>query len=101
MTDLPKKELFSLPEGVIYLDGNSLGPLPRKARARAAQVIDAEWGQELIKAWNTADWIGLPKQVGDRIGGLVGAPEGTIATGDTPLPEATRRAGGGGDRAPL
>ena len=83
MTDLPKKELFSLPEGVIYLDGNSLGPLPRKARARAAQVIDAEWGQELIKAWNTADWIGLPKQVGDRIGGLVGAPGGTIATGDT------------------
>ncbi|MGY3439702.1 MULTISPECIES: kynureninase [unclassified Marinovum] len=83
MTNLPKKDLFSLPEGVIYLDGNSLGPLPRAARARAVQVIEEEWGQELIKAWNSADWIGLPKRVGDRIGGLIGAPEGTVATGDT------------------
>ena len=83
MTTLPKKDLFSLPEGVIYLDGNSLGPLPRAARARAVKVIEEEWGQELIKAWNTADWIGLPKKVGDRIGGLIGAPEGTVATGDT------------------
>lgn len=80
---LPRKDLFELPEGVIYLDGNSLGPLPRGAASRAATVITHEWGDQLIRAWNTADWITLPKRVGDRIGRLIGAPEGTVATGDT------------------
>ena len=80
---LPKKHLFDLPEGVIYLDGNSLGPLPNGAAARAGEVVTQEWGQELIRAWNSADWISLPKRVGDKIGQLIGAPEGTIATGDT------------------
>ena len=80
---LPCKDLFELPEGVIYLDGNSLGPLPRGAAERPAQVIRAEWGGELIRAWNTADWIGLPARVGDRIAPLIGAPPGTVATGDT------------------
>ena len=80
---LPRKDLFELPEGVIYLDGNSLGPLPRGAAERAAQVIRGEWGGELIRAWNTADWIGLPARVGDRIAPLIGAPAGSVATGDT------------------
>ena len=80
---LPKKHLFDLPEGVIYLDGNSLGPLPKGAAARTGEVVTQEWGQELIRAWNSADWISLPKRVGDKIGQLIGAPEGTIATGDT------------------
>ncbi|GGE38251.1 kynureninase [Actibacterium pelagium] len=80
---LPRKELFEMPEGVIYLDGNSLGPLPKGAAARAAEVIEQEWGSELIRAWNTADWISLPKRVGDKIGQLIGAPEGSVATGDT------------------
>ncbi|MXY33431.1 MAG: kynureninase [Boseongicola sp. SB0676_bin_33] len=80
---LPRKDLFELPEGVIYLDGNSLGPLPRGAAARASEVIAREWGQELIRAWNTADWISLPARVGDRIAGLIGAPPGSVATGDT------------------
>jgi len=80
---LPRKELFDLPEGVVYLDGNSLGALPRAAAARAAGVIGREWGQELIRAWNTADWISLPQRVGDRIGRLIGAPAGSVATGDT------------------
>lgn len=80
---LPRKDLFDLPEGVIYLDGNSLGPLPKGAAARAAEVIGREWGQELIRAWNTADWITLPARVGDRIAGLIGAPKGSVATGDT------------------
>ncbi|MGC9370889.1 MAG: kynureninase [Paracoccaceae bacterium] len=82
-TALPRKDLFDLPEGVIYLDGNSLGPLPRGAAERALGVIRDEWGGELIKAWNSADWISLPKRVGDRIAGLIGAPEGSVATGDT------------------
>ncbi len=80
---LPKKELFDIPEGVIYLDGNSLGPLPKGATERAAEVISREWGSELIRAWNSADWISLPQRVGDRIGRLIGAPSGSVATGDT------------------
>ncbi|MCI5095010.1 MAG: kynureninase [Rhodobacteraceae bacterium] len=80
---LPRKELFDLPKGVIYLDGNSLGVLPKGAAERAVQVISNEWGQELIRAWNTADWISLPSRVGDRIGQLIGAPAGSVATGDT------------------
>jgi kynureninase len=83
MTKLPSKHLFELPEGVIYLDGNSLGPLPRGARERAGKVLAEEWGGELIRAWNTAGWMTLPKRVGDRIARLIGAPEGSVATGDT------------------
>jgi kynureninase len=80
---LPKKERFDLPEGVIYLDGNSLGPLPKGAAERAHQTITEEWGTQLIRAWNSAGWISLPQRVGDRIGRLIGAPAGTVATGDT------------------
>ncbi len=80
---LPRKELFDLPAGVVYLDGNSLGPLPRGAAERAARVIGAEWGGELIRAWNSAGWMSLPERVGNRIARLVGAPEGSVATGDT------------------
>jgi kynureninase len=83
MVPLPRKDLFEMPEGVIYLDGNSLGPLPRGAAEHAARVIRDEWGTGLIRAWNTADWISLPRRVGDRIARLIGAPEGSVATGDT------------------
>ncbi|KMW58254.1 Kynureninase [Candidatus Rhodobacter oscarellae] len=78
-----RKEMFELPEGVIYLDGNSLGPLPKGAVQRAARVIETEWGGELIRAWNSAGWMELPRRVGDRIAGLIGAPAGSVATGDT------------------
>lgn len=80
---LPKTEMFDIPDGIIYLDGNSLGPLPKGAGARAAEVIAQEWGQQLIKAWNTAGWMALPAKVGDQIAGLIGAPAGSVATGDT------------------
>jgi kynureninase len=84
MTDFAAtRRLFHLPEGVLYLDGNSLGPLPFAAEARVREVMTREWGNGLIKAWNSADWIGLPRRVGDRIGRLIGAPEGSVATGDT------------------
>ena len=85
MTDLPKKELFSLPEGVIYLDGNSLGPLPKASRERLHRVIDAEWGEGLIRSWNElpgggGDWIAMPQRVGAKISPLVGAkPHEVIA----------------------
>ncbi len=83
MTQLPKKHLFDIPEGMIYLDGNSLGPLPKGAAERATKVLTEEWGKELIRAWNTADWMALPQKVGDRIAGLIGAAPGSVATGDT------------------
>jgi kynureninase len=82
-TELPKKHLFDLPEGIIYLDGNSLGPLPKGVSDRASRTIAQEWGGELIRAWNSAGWMSLPQRVGDRIARLVGAPQGSIATGDT------------------
>ncbi|KFE36230.1 kynureninase [Thioclava atlantica] len=82
-TALPRKADFELPAGVIYLDGNSLGPLPRGAAERAMRTIREEWGNELIRAWNSADWIALPQRVGDRIARLIGASEGSVTTGDT------------------
>ncbi len=78
-----RKELFDIPPDILYLDGNSLGPLPKGAVERANQVIKSEWGGELIKAWNSADWISLPKKVGDQIAPIIGAPVGSVATGDT------------------
>ncbi|MAW85114.1 MAG: kynureninase [Phyllobacteriaceae bacterium] len=80
---LPRKDLFDLPDGIVYLDGNSLGPLPRGAAARARTVIAEEWGGQLIRAWNQAGWMSLPQRVGDRIAPLIGAPRGSVATGDT------------------
>ena len=80
---LPRKDLFEIPQGVIYLDGNSLGVLPKGAVDRAGKVISDEWGQQLIRAWNNAGWMDLPRVVGDRIAGLIGAPAGSVATGDT------------------
>lgn len=80
---LPRKDMFDIPKGVIYLDGNSLGVLPKGAAKRATQTIEDEWGEQLIRAWNTAGWMDLPRVVGDRIGELIGVPAGTVATGDT------------------
>ncbi|WP_146343764.1 kynureninase [Falsiphaeobacter marinintestinus] len=78
-----RKDRFELPDGVIYLDGNSLGPLPKGAVDRVASTMQGEWGADLIRAWNTAGWMSMPQQIGDRIGGLIGAPAGSVATGDT------------------
>ncbi len=84
MTDFTKtKALFHIPEGIIYLDGNSLGVMPQAAGLRAQQVIMDQWGQQLVKAWNESDWIHLPTKVGDRIARLIGAPQGSITLGDT------------------
>lgn len=77
------RAMFDLPEGVTYLDGNSLGPLPRAVGARVAGVIGAEWGQMLITGWNKAGWMDQPARVGDRIARLIGAAPGTVVMGDT------------------
>jgi kynureninase len=80
----PLRERFHLPEGLIYLDGNSLGALPRTAAARVGAVIEEEWGEELIRSWNSRDWIGAPQRVGARIAPLIGAkPHEVIVTDST------------------
>ncbi|MCB2110301.1 MAG: kynureninase [Defluviimonas sp.] len=85
MTDLfaETRAAFDLPEGVIYLDGNSLGPLPRAAAARIARTVTEEWGAMLITAWNRAGWMEMPRRLGDRIGRLIGAAPGSVVLGDT------------------
>ena len=79
----PFRDEFILPEGVTYLDGNSLGALPRATPGRLAAVVEQEWGRGLIRSWNDAGWIGLPARVGDKIGRLVGAPAGTVIAADS------------------
>ena len=74
---------FHLPEGLVYLDGNSLGPLPRAAAARVAGAVEDEWGAMLIGGWNGAGWMALPDALGDRIGRLIGAEPGHVTVGDT------------------
>ena len=76
------RELFLLPAGVIYLDGNSLGALPRDLAARVQRVVADEWGRGLIRSWNTAGWIDLPQRVGDKIARLVGAGAGELVVAD-------------------
>ena len=84
MTDFTKtRSLFHLPEGIIYLDGNSLGPLPLAARERTSRLLSDEWGEMLIRGWNDAGWMDQPGRLGDRIGRLIGAPSGTVMVGDT------------------
>ena len=79
----PLRAQFTLPEGVIYLDGNSLGVLPESTPARVAQVVQQEWGQGLIRSWNSAGWITLPQRVGDKIARLVGAAPGELVVADS------------------
>jgi len=79
----PLREQFMLPEGVIYVDGNSLGALPRATPARVAAAVQQEWGDGLIRSWNDAGWITLPQRVGDRIGALIGARPGETVAADS------------------
>ncbi|MBP2297371.1 kynureninase [Azospirillum picis] len=84
MTDFTKtRARFRLPDGVIYLDGNSLGPLPAAAAERVGRTLEEEWGRQLIRGWNSAGWMTQPRSVGDRIARLVGAPAGSVVVGDT------------------
>lgn len=77
------RDRFLLPEGVLYLDGNSLGPLAKDVRARLIEVIDREWGVDLIQSWWKHDWVGLPHRLGDKIGRLLGAAPGQTVVADS------------------
>lgn len=74
---------FMLPEGVIYLDGNSLGVLPKASPARIAEVVAREWGEGLIRSWNSAGWFDLPQRLGDKVARLIGAAPGEVVCTDS------------------
>lgn len=100
----PHRDLFTLDEGVVYLDGNSLGALPRHVPARMQDVIAREWGQLRIRSWEESGWWTAPERIGDRIAPLVGAGPGTVVVGDSTsvnvfkaLVAAVRMAGEGRD----
>ncbi|MGD9021552.1 MAG: kynureninase, partial [Lysobacterales bacterium] len=78
-----KRNEFELPEDVIYLDGNSLGPLPKAASERSSQVIRQQWGRDLVKSWNLHQWIDLPARVGEKIAPLLGAGPGQVTCCDS------------------
>ena len=77
------RDQFTLPDGVIYLDGNSLGACPKATPARIQQVMADEWGRDLIRSWNTAGWIDLAQRIGNQIAPLVGAGENELTIGDS------------------
>ncbi len=77
------REQFALPEGVIYLDGNSLGVLPKAAIAALQKTVVQEWGEGLIRSWNTADWVNAPRRCGDKIARLIGANAGEVIACDS------------------
>jgi kynureninase len=79
----PVRERFALPAGVIYLDGNSLGALPRHVPARLARAIEDEWGQGLIRSWNDAGWIDAARRTGARIARLIGAAADEVSVADS------------------
>lgn len=79
----PMRQRFALPDGVIYLDGNSLGALPKATAARVAEVVTREWGGGLIRSWNEAGWIDLPNRVGNKVARLIGAAPDSVMVADS------------------
>src|SRR5260370_42340363 len=77
------RDRFVIPDGVIYLDRNSLGPMPRAAASILNHTIEREWGQDLIRSWNSAGWFDMPVRLGDRVGALIGAASGQTVVCDT------------------
>ena len=77
------RDRFALPDDVIYLDGNSLGALPKATAPHVADVIERQWGEELIASWNTAGWIAAPRRVGDALAPLIGARDGEVIVADS------------------
>ena len=77
------RDRFVLPEGVIYMDGNSLGPLLKAARERMDQAVSVEWGQGLVRSWNDAHWIDAPQRIGGKIARLIGAAPNEVVVADS------------------
>ena len=87
----PLRDRFDLPDGMIYLDGNSLGAMPKGAAARAHEVVTREWGTDLIKSWNSAGWFDLPVRLGDKLAPMIGAVGGGRAASRPPRADPRRQ----------
>ena len=83
MSAIYRKSLFNIPQGMIYLDGNSLGPPLKEIESISENVIVNEWGGKLIKGWNESNWMEQPLSVGNKIANIIGGDEGSIVAGDT------------------
>ena len=85
MTDLfaATRQKFDLPEGLVYLDGNSLGPLPKSVAARVSREITVGWGEKLVRGWNEHGWIDMQLEAGNRVAKLIGAPQGSVIVADS------------------
>jgi kynureninase len=79
----PFRREFHIPQGVIYMDGNSLGAMPKAVLKRVGEVTEREWGDHLIKSWNTADWFNAPYRIGDKIAPIIGADKGEVVATDS------------------
>ncbi len=77
------RDRFDLPPGILYLDGNSLGALPKGTAERVRRTVEEEWGRDLIRSWNSAGWIDLPTRLGDKIGRLIGGRPGETVVADS------------------
>mgnify|MGYP000325383842 FL=1 len=77
------KKQFILPEGMIYLDGNSLGPMPKNAPDKIHSVLNDEWSKMLINGWNDAAWMFQPEQLGNKISRIIGAENDCVVVGET------------------
>lgn len=77
------RERFVIPDGIIYLDGNSLGALPRASIERQRAVVEQQWGSSLITSWNEHDWIGAPQRIGAKIAPLIGAKPHEVIVADS------------------
>jgi kynureninase len=79
----PLRREFRLDDKVIYLDGNSLGPVCERTRARVQETIDQEWAEGLVTSWNAAGWMATPTRLGNRLAALIGARSGEVLVADT------------------
>lgn len=94
------RDLFKLEEGLVYLDGNSLGAMPRVTPRRVAEVVEREWGRGLIRSWTDAGWLEAPQRLGDKVARLIGAAPGEVTIADSTTVNLHKLIGAGLDLRP-
>src|SRR3984893_4083556 len=92
------RDQFKLAEGLVYLDGNSLGAMPRVTPRRVAELVEREWGRGLIRSWTDAGWLEAPERLGDKVARLVGAAPGEVIVADSTTVNLHKLIGAGLER---